>query len=191
MLSHHYIRPVIEQEIYQDKDPIFGESSTLQTLHLHYYPKERGAYNLNVDIDENGYLNAPEDNWAGIMRKLDNTNFETSNIEYLEFWLMDPFITCPDSMNTTSGKLVFNLGSVSEDVLKDGRKAFENGLPTSNNNAVNDTTIWGRVPRLTSITNSFDNSYLYQQDLGLDGISNDDEYNFHTYSKYYEKINRL
>ncbi|MEE0912458.1 MAG: cell surface protein SprA [Paludibacteraceae bacterium] len=189
MLSHHYIRPVIEQEIYQDKDPIFGESSTLQTLHLHYYPKERGAYNLDVDIDENGYLNAPEDNWAGIMRKLDNTNFETSNIEYLEFWLMDPFITCPDSMNTTPGKLVFNLGSVSEDVLKDGRKAFENGLPTSNNNAVNDTTIWGRVPRLTSITNSFDNSYLYQQDLGLDGISNDDEYNFHTYSKYYEKIN--
>lgn len=192
MLSHHYVRPVIEQEIYQDKDPIFGESSTLQTLHLHYYPRERGAYNIDVaGMNEEGYLENPRNRWAGIMRKLDNTNFETSNIEYLEFWLMDPFIYegIDTSMNASSGQLVFNLGSVSEDVLKDGRKAFENGLPTSNNNAAIDSTVWGRVPRLTSITNSFDNSYLYQQDLGLDGISNDDEYKFFIYSKYHDSIN--
>ena len=187
-LSNHYIRQVDEREIYQDKDPISGESTTMQTLHLHYYPKERGQYNLDVSgMGTDGYLTNPEDRWAGIMRKLDNTNFETSNVEYLEFWMMDPFIY-PD-MNTTSGQLVINLGNMSEDILKDGRKAFENGLPTSNNNAATDTTIWGRVPRLTALTNSFDNANLNQQDLGLDGLSNNEEFSFpNSYSKYNREV---
>ncbi len=187
-LSNHYIRQVNEQEIYQDKDQIYGESTTLPTLHLHYYPKERGQYNLDVSgMGEDGYLENPENRWAGIMRKLDNTNFESSNIEYIEMWLMDPFVY--SDMNTTSGQLVFNLGSVSEDVLKDGRKAFENGLPTAQNAATVDTTIWGRVPRLTAITSSFDNSYLSQQDIGLDGLSDDDEFSFsQSYGRYASAI---
>ncbi len=187
-LSNHYVRQVDEKEIYLDKDPISGESTTLQTLHLHYYPKERGQYNLDVTgMGSDGYLLNPEDRWGGVMRKLDNTNFENSNVEYLEFWIMDPFIY--DDMNTTSGQLVFNLGNISEDILKDGRKAFENGLPTSNNNAAIDTTIWGRVPRLTALTSSFDNANLNQQDLGLDGLSNEDEFLFATsYAKYYREI---
>lgn len=188
MLSNHYIRQTHETEIYLDKDFSNLESTTLQTLHLHYYPKERGAYNLDVDgMNEDGYLENPGDRWAGIMRKLDNTNFENSNIEYLELWLMDPFIY--NDINTTSGKLVFNLGSISEDVLKDGRKAFENGLPTTQNMAVVDSTIWGRVPRLTAITTSFDNAYLAQQDLGLDGLSDEDEFTFtESYRRYAQAV---
>ena len=188
--SNHYIRLVNEQEIYQDKDQVYGESTTLQTLHLHYYPKERGPYNLDVSgMGEDGYLENPGDRWAGITRKLDNTNFESANIEYIEMWLMDPFVY--DNMNTTSGQLVFNLGSISEDILKDGRKSFENGLPTSQNMAQVDTTIWGRVPRLTAVTSSFDNAYLAQQDLGLDGLSNDDEFSFiSSYGRYYNAINQ-
>lgn len=187
-LSNHYIRQVDETEIYPDKSQRVGESTTLQTLHLHYYPKERGQYNLDVSgMGADGYLTNPEDRWGGIMRKLDNTNFENSNVEYLEFWLMDPFVY--DDMNTTSGKLVFNLGNVSEDILKDGRKSFENGLPTTNNNTAIDTTIWGRVPRLTALTSSFDNANLEQQDLGLDGLSDEEEKIFATsYAKYYREI---
>lgn len=187
-LSNHYIRQANEKEIYPDKDQIIGESTTLQTLHLHYYPKERGAYNLDVDgMTEDGYLENPSNRWAGIMRKLDNTNFENSNIEYLELWLMDPFIY--ETMNTTSGQLVFNLGNISEDVLKDGRKSFENGLPTSQNMAIVDTTIWGRVPHLTAITGSFDNAYLAQQDLGLDGLSDEEEFTFtESYRRYAQAV---
>ncbi len=189
VITNHYTRMVDEREIYPEKSQIFGESTTLQTLHLHYYPEERGPYNLDVEgMMENGYLDNPGDRWAGIMRKFDNTNFENSNIEYLELWMMDPFVY--DTMNTTSGQLVFNLGSVSEDILKDGRKAFENGLPTAQNQAVVDSTIWGRVPRLTSITGSFDNAYLTQQDLGLDGLSDEDEANFElSYRRYQQAIN--
>ena len=188
-LSHHYVRMVTEQEIYQDKEESTLEPSTLQTLHLHYYPKERGPYNLDVDkMDNNGYLENPENRWAGIMRKLDNTNFENSNIEYIEMWIMDPFKY--NDMNTTSGQLVFNLGSISEDVLKDGRKAFENGLPTSQNQTMIDSTIWGRVPRLTAVTGSFDNSNLEQQDLGLDGLSDNDEFTYiKSYRRYQQAIN--
>lgn len=186
--SHHYIRQVEEREIYPDKSQKIGESTSMQTLHLHYYPKERGPYNLDVEgMGADGYLTNPEDRWAGIIRKLDNTNFENSNVEYLEFWLMDPFAY--ENMNTTSGQLVFNLGNVSEDVLKDGRKSFENGLPTVNNNAAIDTTIWGRVPRLTALTSSFDNANLAQQDLGLNGLSTDEEITFaSSYSKYHKEI---
>ncbi len=190
-LSSHFVRQIEEREIYPDKSQRMGESTTLQTLHLHYYPKERGPYNLDVDgMGEDGYLSKPEDRWAGIMRKLDNTNFENSNVEYLEFWLMDPYADSTSAdFNTSSGKLVFNLGNVSEDILKDGRKSFENGLPTNNNNAAVDTTVWGLVPRLTALTGSFDNANLAQQDLGLNGLSSEDEARFSlSYAKYQREI---
>jgi cell surface protein SprA len=192
-LSNHYIRLVNEQEIYQDKDQIYGESTTLQTLHLHYYPKERGPYNLDVtNMGYDGYLENPQNRWAGITRKLDNTNFESANIGYIEMWLMDPFVYKHEEggVNKSDGQLVFNLGNVSEDVLKDGRKSFENGLPTAQNMAAVDSTVWGRVPRLTAVTNSFDNTYLSQQDLGLNGLSTSEELTyFDTYGRYRNAIN--
>ena len=70
----------------------------------------------------------PEKRWAGIMRKLDNTNFEQSNVEYIQFWLLDPFLD-QNNPNYEGGDLYFNLGEVSEDILKDGLKIYENGLP--------------------------------------------------------------
>lgn len=192
-LSNHYIRLVNEQEIYQDKDQIYGESTTLQTLHLHYYPKERGPYNLDVSgMRDDGYLDTLHNRWAGITRKLDNTNFESANIGYIEMWLMDPFVYKHEEggINKSDGRLVFNLGNVSEDVLKDGRKSFENGLPTAQNMTSVDSTVWGRVPRLTAVTSSFDNTYLSQQDLGLNGLSTKEELTyFDTYGRYRNAIN--
>jgi cell surface protein SprA len=188
-LSNHYVREVKEQEIFQNKEALYGQSTTMQTLSLNYYPRERGPYNLDVSrMGIDGYLENPENRWAGIMRKIDNSDFEKSNIEYLEFWLMDPFVY--SDMNTTSGQLVFNLGDVSEDVLKDGRISFENGLPTANNPAGTDTTVWGRAPRIQAITNSFDVNSITMQDVGLDGLSSADEMLFDlSYKKYYDGIN--
>ncbi|HOI27112.1 MAG TPA: cell surface protein SprA [Paludibacteraceae bacterium] len=197
-LSNHFVRAVHEQEIYQNKEAIYGQPTTIQTLNLSYYPKERGPYNLDVDgMGSDGYLLNPEDRWAGIMRKLDNSNFENSNIEYIEFWMMDPFVyaTDPDYNTnrmangaTVSGQLVFNLGEVSEDVLRDGRISFENGLPTTSNQTAVDTTVWGRVPKIQAITNSFDMSNVEQQDLGLNGLSTAEEFNYFTYRKYVEGV---
>ena len=186
--SNHFVRLVHEQEIYQNKEAYYGESTILPTLNLAYYPKERGQYNLDVTgMNADGTLDHPEDRWGGVMRKLDNTDFNKSNVEYIEIWMMDPFVY--DEMNTSSGKLVFNLGEVSEDVLKDGRMSFENGMPTSETASVVDSTIWGRVPRIQAITYAFDNSNIKQQDLGLDGLSDEQEMAYDaTYAKYVAAI---
>lgn len=186
--SNHFSRLVHEKEIYQNKDPHYGESTILPTLNLAYYPTERGPYNLDVTgMNPDGTLANPESRWAGIMRKIDNTDFNKSNVEYIEFWLMDPFVY--DTMNTSSGKLVFNLGEISEDVLKDGRISFENGMPTSGTSSVVDSTVWGRVPRIQAITYAFDNSNIDKQDLGLDGLSDEMEMAFSSsYEKYVKAI---
>ena len=123
-LSNPYVREVTSREIFPGRELTYGESSTVQTLNLSFYPTERGPYNLDTDnIDSEGNLLFPEKRWGGIMRKMDNTNFEQSNIEYVQFWLMDPFMD-PDNPNQEGGDLYFNFGEMSEDILKDGLKSY-------------------------------------------------------------------
>ncbi len=175
-LSAPYARRVYEQEVFPNKDLQQGLPTYLYEFNLAYYPEERGPYNYDVaptqfssGIDADGRLLDPATRWGGIMRKLDYTDFETQNIETIEFWLMDPFI---DNPNHTGGKLYINLGDISEDILRDGRKQFENGLPTNETVVGVDTTIWGRVPNTQPIVNAFDNdeaSRMYQ-DIGYDGL---------------------
>lgn len=186
-LSNHYVREVYVQEIYTNRQTNYGESNTLDVLNMAYYPSERGPYNLDTDVDYNGNLNNPERRWGGMMRKLDTSDFETSNIQYIEFWMLDPFIYTKDSANIADfcGDLYFNLGEVSEDVLKDGKKAYESGNPVDNNSAFMET-VWGRVPTAKSVVYSFSNESgaRTQQDIGLNGLSDADERNFSTYSDY-------
>ncbi len=171
-----YARSIAEQEVFPNKDLTTGQPTAIYELNLAFYPEEKGSYNYDVaptaysaGIDEQGRLRNPASRWGGIMRKLDYTDFETQNIETLEFWLMDPFIENPDH---SGGKLYINLGDISEDILRDGRKSFENGLPTSATIVNVDTTIWGRVPTTQPIVNAFDNdeSTRMYQDVGYDGL---------------------
>lgn len=74
------------------------------------------------------------------MRALDQTDFETSIIEYVEFWVQDPFLKSP----ANRGNLVLNLGNVSEDILRDGRRFYENGMPTPTIPAQIDSSSWVR-----------------------------------------------
>ena len=119
------------------------------------------------------------------MRKMDITDFDNSNIEYLQFWLMDPFLYNEDGSNK-GGMLYFNFGEVSEDILKDGMKSYENGLPINNDTTYLTTTVWGKVSRQQSLTYAFDNSSgaRVRQDVGLDGLSNDEEFNFSSYQGF-------
>lgn len=189
-LSNHYVREVEYTEVFPNKELNYGESSVMQVLNLSYYPEERGPYNLDADnVDSDGKLLNPEKRWGGIMRKMDVTDFDNSNIEYLQFWLMDPFLYNEDGSNK-GGMLYFNFGEVSEDILKDGMKSYENGLPVNNDTTYLSSTVWGHVSRQQSLTYAFDNSSgaRERQDVGLDGLSNAEEMFFSTYHSFTEKL---
>ncbi len=189
-MSSPYIREVYVNELFPYRDLAYGEANWIQCLNLSFYPKERGPYNLDADnIDSDGNLLNPEKRWGGIMRKMENSNFENSNVEYIQFWLLDPFLD-EDNHNREGGDLYFNFGEISEDILKDGMKSYENGLPVDGNNDFITETIWGRVSRQNSLTYAFENApdARLLQDVGLDGLRNDDEFTFSTYKDYLDKL---
>ncbi len=189
--SNHLTRAVREQEIFPNRESLLGQSSYMPVLNLSFYPDERGPYNLDATNWNpiTGRLANPEKRWGGIMRKLETSDFETANIEYIEFWLMDPFVY--DTLGTSKGgNLYFNLGDVSEDILKDGKKFFENGMPADGDLSQCDSTVWGYVPRKQSMVLAFDNTSGSRrfQDVGFDGLRNEDEFNFSTYRTYLERL---
>ena len=201
--SNHFVREIYEREVFPNKEQNGNVPTVLPVLNLAYYPTERGMYNFDVEggafssgINADGTLKEPQTRWGGIMRKVETTDFESTNIEYIEFWMMDPFVD-PDGSGAQQamqfgGDLYFNLGDISEDILRDGRKSYENGLPTSATLSNVDTTIWGRVPTLQAITNSFDNNPASRQyqDVGYDGLSDADEQLFYQ-TAYIDRIINL
>ncbi len=182
-LSDPRVRQVYQKEIFPQRTTGFGESF-LQTFDLSYYPTDKGPYNYDdANINTNGKLTQPTQRWGGLMRSLDQTDFETGNIEFVEFWLQDPFINSkknPNIASSTGGQLYFNLGNISEDILKDGKRFYENGLPTPNAPSQVDNSNWGRVPRNPiQVTNAFSNNPEDRayQDVGLDGLDDTAEVN--------------
>ena len=187
-LSNHFVREVYERELYPNKESTSSESTTLQILNLAYYPNERGPYNLNPDLDADGHLSNPQDNWGGIMRRLTTTDFEAANIEYIEFWMLDPFIY---NQGAAGGDFYLNLGEVSEDVLLDGKKFYENGLPVDGDSTKWASTIWGKVPVGKSLVYAFDNNAADsrdRQDVGLNGLSSEEERTWPAYANYLNEI---
>lgn len=188
-LSNHYVREVYVREVYPNKDTNQGESNTLSVLNLAYYPTERGPYNLDTDLNEHGRLNDPAKRWGGMMRKIDTSDFETANVQYIEFWMLDPFIYTKDDPQYRGGDFYINLGDVSEDVLKDGKKFYESGMPVANTGNYTETT-WGRVPTEKSVVYSFstEGGARQKQDVGLNGLSDAEERSFETYRNYLNAI---
>lgn len=184
-LSKHSVRQVLETEIFPTKDIATGTPTNVSVLNLAYFPDERGPYNYDVmptsytaGLNADGKLNDPGSRWAGIMRRMESTDFEATNIEYIEFWLMDPF--ADEEYQNNPGKLYINLGDISEDILRDGRKFYENGLPTTATVVNVDTTIWGRVPTMQDLVGTFSNESEARQyqDVGFDGLNDEDERSF-------------
>ncbi|HEY0896356.1 MAG TPA: cell surface protein SprA, partial [Sphingobacteriaceae bacterium] len=174
-LSDHYVREVFEKEVFPFKESVTGLPMTLPTFDLAYYPNVRGPYNFTTTgVNPDGTLSNPRSRWGGIFRRLESNDFEALNIEFIEFWMLDPFIYKP---NSTGGDLYFNLGNISEDILKDGRKSLENGLPSDSDPSKFDVTSWGRVPKLQPVIQAFDNNPDVRrlQDVGLDGLGDENE----------------
>lgn len=196
-LSNHYVREIYERELYPNKTQTsYSSASTIAALNMAYYPAERGAYNLTRQTDANDYLTKPKENWGGMMRAIDNTDFETQNIEYLEFWMMDPFFyergksyTGPLPSDTIGGKLYINLGEISEDILKDGKKFFESGMPTDGSLQYLTRSVWGYVPVTNSVTYAFNNNSgaREKQDVGLNGMNDDEEREYGMYKAFLDE----
>ena len=174
LLSDPRVRQIFTNELFPNKTTNITDVQ-LPTFDMTYFPKDRGPYNYNFkDLNSKGQFVNPTQKWGGIMRALDQTDFETNLIEYVEFWMQDPFLKSP----ATSGQLVLNLGNVSEDILKDGRRFYENGMPTPNIPASIDSSTWGNVPtNPIQVTNAFSNNPddRKYQDVGFDGLNDDQE----------------
>ncbi len=177
-VSSYSTRRIFKEEIFPNSDILEGDTQAVFSLDLSYYPKERGMYNYNPAAANDNKLPNPKENFGGIMRGIENSDFEQTNVQYIEFWIMDPYIY-DGNANLSKGKLVFNLGSISEDVLKDGRKQYENGLPKDGSSAGTIETAFGKVPSSQSMVYAFDTSgeERDRQDIGLDGLNNAEEKN--------------
>jgi cell surface protein SprA len=174
-LSDPRVRAISQTEIFPQRSRDFGQNQLI-TFDLAYYPTDRGPYNYDASaIDANGKLLNPQSRWGGLMRSLDQTDFETGNVEYIECWIQDPFINNP---NSTGGQFYINLGNISEDVVKDSRRFYENGLPTPNAPSPLDVSTWGNVPQNPiQVTNAFSNEPNDRplQDVGFDGLTDSAE----------------
>lgn len=183
-ISSNRTRRIYYEELYPVTDVAPGQSQVVSTLDLSYYPQERGPYNFNDDpsFAANGFTfteTEATENWAGIMRSINSTNFEQTNVEYIQFWVMDPYSGNPDDViaQDNTGILEINLGELSEDILKDNRKQYENGLPEVGGNQAVSPTVWGDVPVSQSLIYAFDTDTANRsvQDVGFDGLTDDEE----------------
>ncbi|MBQ7635550.1 MAG: cell surface protein SprA [Bacteroidaceae bacterium] len=192
-LSDPFVREVYINELFPNRSINYKESSTLRVLNLAYYPNERGPYNLDPGLDSDGRLPDPQKRWGGMMRKLETPDFETANIEFIEFWLLDPFVKARTDGSNPSGDLYINLGEVSEDILKDGKKFYESGLPTNDASTQYEETVWGRVPRQTSVTYAFntESGSRSRQDVGLNGLTSTEEQTYGAYADYLAAIRNV
>ncbi len=200
-LSRAETRQINYRELFPNVQLDITQNSLVRTLDLAYFPQERGSYNFNqdpnevaIDVPSNKVkLLKPQENWGGIMRPLTTNNFDQANVEYMQFWIMDPYqnysLTTeeglpegidPNNITNQIGDLYINLGNISEDILKDNRKMYENGLPEDglkvDGNNIN-STIWGDVPRNPSIIYAFNeqDDARANQDLGFDGLKDAEE----------------
>jgi cell surface protein SprA len=195
-LSRAETRQINYRELFPNVQLDITQNSLVRTLDLAYFPEERGSYNFNTldsDVNDDGTFKKPNENWGGVMRPLNTNNFDQANVEFIQFWIMDPYqnysITNaeglpqgvnPNDLNNQVGDLYINLGNISEDIVKDNRKMFENGLPEDGlkvDGANVNSTIWGNVPRNPSIIYAFseEDASRTNQDLGFDGLNDLEE----------------
>lgn len=186
--NNPYTRIIRQDELFQR--PLLPGQQQLFTFDLSYFPNERGPYNYE---SANGYsssygfnninnerieLRNPARRWAGIQRNFQNSNFEAANYENIEFWVLNPFMERPDGIPhapNEDGKLIFHLGLVSEDVIKDDLLFFENALPTPQRRLPVTNTPLGRATVSIPAVNGFDISDGELQDVGIDGLNDDEE----------------
>ncbi|MFZ1357516.1 MAG: cell surface protein SprA, partial [Saprospiraceae bacterium] len=192
-INDPYSRFVAINEVFKRRNNVVGINNGLYTFDVVYDPTERGPYNFDIPggypgfsagLNSAGGLNEPTSRWAGIQRAITNSDFEAQNYEFIEFYMLSPFLARPNGVqNTSRGKIFINLGNVSEDVLRDSRNFFENGLPGPNDdNQKIFNSVWGNIPAVNQFINAFDNDLTKRQaqDVGLDGLNSEQERAYYT-----------
>jgi len=192
-LSRAETRQINYRELFPNVQLDITQNSVIRTLDLAYFPSERGSYNFDtgINVKADGTFSDPQNRWAGVMRALTTNNFDQANVEYVQFWVMDPYENYsiteteglpigmnPEDPSNQIGDLYINLGNVSEDILKDSRKMFENGLPETGGEINTAETTWGKVPTNSSIIYAFDENdeSRANQDLGYNGLNDAEEF---------------
>jgi len=177
-ISKNETRRIFIDEIFPQQDLVQGQTTIQNTLDLAFYPNELGPYN---NASESAFTSTPEENWAGIMRPITSTNFEQSNVEFIEFWMLDTFQNSR-TLGDDIGTLAIHLGNISEDILKDGRKQYENGLPGVDGTSLTTSSSWGVTPSSQSLVYAFDAETANRtlQDVGLDGLPDSEESSLYT-----------
>jgi cell surface protein SprA len=183
-----YQKLVKQTEVFPNRQPLPTDNNFIPTLNLTYFPFERGPYNFDepdgtdysdgLDVSSGELrLRNPESRWGGIMRDIPNSNFEQANYEFIEFWMLNPFMFDEDGVVPEGGDFYINLGNISEDILRDSRLFYENGLPIDGDDPQPDETSLGLIPRKPRIVNAFANDPAQRdlQDLGFDGLDNQRE----------------
>lgn len=190
--EHPYTRLVSRYELFPNISVVQSQFAFLRTFDVSYYPDERGPYNFDPpngsavsagsewdEAEKVMRLKEPESRWGGIMRYMTNNDFQQLNVEYIEFWMLNPFMELPNGEGHPAdeeGFIHFNLGNVSEDVLKDNLQFYENGLTFDADDPLPVIeSDWGNVPLLQPKNLNFDLNNAQAQDLGLDGMSDDEE----------------
>lgn len=192
-LSDAYVREVYVSDLYpqRDRNSYSGATSTLPIMNLAYYPNERGPYNFNPNLLPDGRLASPKNHWGGMMRKLDMSDFEAANVEYIEFWMLDPFINSSKQPNASEygGDFYINLGEVSEDILCDGKKFYESGMPVDGSDKFIYTQ-WGKIPVQSTVTYAFATTKGSRklQDVGYNGLNDTEEQQFQSYQDYLTQL---
>ena len=192
-LSNHYVRAIYMRELFplRQQQTYSTETSTVNAMNIAFYPNERGPYNFNVtDLQADGTLANPQKHWGGMMRKLDTNDFEQANVEYIEFWMLDPFIYSnqqPDA-RLYGGDFYINLGEISEDILRDGKKFYESGIPVDGSNSFTYSQ-WGKIPTQSTVTYAFATTSGSRalQDVGFNGHTDAEEQEFYR-SAYLDQI---
>lgn len=193
--AEQFSRTVYQSNLFPNRDLSTYEDVPMTLLNIAYYPYERGQNNydtkgragISSGIDESGLLKNPKSRWGGIMQSLTTTDFEATNVEYIEFWMMDPFVNDEDGLHK-GGDFYVNIGRLSEDVLRDGRKSAENGMVTDNSRL--DETVWGRVPNYSIVETGFSSDIDREvQDVGLDGLSDLAEQRF--FAQYLKEVKEI
>lgn len=187
-----YTRLFNYQDIFPNRQLTPLEQNILRPLDVTFYPRDRGPYNFELPdgypgisqgLTTSGELNEPSTRWGGFMRGLNTNDFEAANIEFIEFWMLNPYMEKIDGTGVSKdGDMYIDLGTISEDIMRDSRQFFENAIPTSTGSGATVNTKLGRVPVLPPVVNAFDNDPAKRalQDVGLDGLNDEGERNFYT-----------
>ena len=189
-LSDARVRDIYVSDLYPNKSLNYKDAATLPVLNLAFYPNERGPYNLDPSLDRDGHLVNPTQRWGGMMRRLETSDFEAANVAYIEFWMMDPFTEIDGKTPNYTGDLYFNLGEISEDVLRDGRKFYESGMPVDGDRSQLTQTAWGWVPNQNAVTYAFNTTSDSRrlQDIGFNGLTSEEERSFGPYAKFLQEV---